>query len=110
MRRLPDWIPHNRDAAGRDGEPLRLNIRMKVTCEACPLQIEGTIDGVPFYFRARGESWSIGIGGNDPVDAPQWHKCERWGDGRYAAGWMKEEEGRNIVEACALQWLSEQTK
>ena len=57
---------------------------MKVTCEACPLQIEGTIDGVSFYFRARGESWSIRIGGNDPVDAPQWHKCERWGDGRYA--------------------------
>ena len=44
------------------------------------------------------------------MGAPQWHKCEKWGNGRYAAGWMKEEEGRNVVEACALQWLSEQTK
>lgn len=29
----------------------------------CPVQAEGTIDGKPFYFRARGSSWSMSIGG-----------------------------------------------
>ena len=31
----------------------------------CPVQAEGTIDGKPFYFRARGSSWSMSIGGDD---------------------------------------------
>jgi hypothetical protein len=43
-----------------------LNIRTKVAGEASPLQIEGRIDGAAFYFRARGDSWSIGMGGDDP--------------------------------------------
>lgn len=27
----------------------------------CPVQAEGTIDGFPFYFRARGGSWKLSI-------------------------------------------------
>jgi len=52
----------------------------------CPVQAEGTIDGKPFYFRARHRQWSIGIG-DDPVGAPEWHRREAWGDGPYAAGY-----------------------
>ena len=35
---------------------------------ACPFQVEGTVDGVPLYFRERWEAWQIGIGDGDPVD------------------------------------------
>lgn len=28
----------------------------------CPVQIEGHVKGQPFYFRSRGESWSLEIG------------------------------------------------
>ena len=31
----------------------------RITCEACPLQIEGKVEGKSFYFRARHERWRI---------------------------------------------------
>jgi hypothetical protein len=34
----------------------------KVTCLGAPLQIEGFIDGVPFYFRARHDKWRLEAG------------------------------------------------
>jgi hypothetical protein len=44
----------------------------------------------PSYFRARGEHWSLGIGG-EPCCAPEWEHAEwfgQWPD----AGWMTAEE------------------
>ncbi|MEM1235222.1 MAG: hypothetical protein AAGH70_13960 [Pseudomonadota bacterium] len=51
----------------------------------CPVQAERLIDGEPFYFRARGESWLLSVGrdfeafseataihGQDVVGAPRW--------------------------------------
>lgn len=43
----------------------------------CPVQSEGTVDGKPFYFRARGEHWSMGIGG-EPVGEPEWYREREW--------------------------------
>ena len=54
----------------------------------CPVQAEGAIGGKEFYFRARGNSWSMSIGGDDVVLAPEFYHKEEWGDGPYAAGWM----------------------
>jgi hypothetical protein len=37
----------------------------------CPVQAEGTINGLPFYFRSRGEHWSLYIALTkyaDPLD------------------------------------------
>ena len=34
-------------------------MEVKVTCEACPLQIEGQVYGWTFYFRARHDQWRI---------------------------------------------------
>ena len=56
----------------------------------CPVEAKGTITGKPFYFRARGEHWSLGIGG-EPCCAPEWEHAEwfgQWPD----AGWMTAEE------------------
>ena len=33
---------------------------------ACPTQAEGTVNGIPFYFRARSGAWDFTIG-SDPV-------------------------------------------
>jgi len=73
----------------------------------CPFQAEGTIGGVPFYFRARGQHWSIGIGGDDAVGNPAWYREEPWGDGPFAAGWMDEGEARRIIERCAAEYLAQ---
>lgn len=75
----------------------------------CPVQAEGTIDGVPFYFRARGRRWSMGIGG-DPVGEPEWLCQCSWGDGpgdnRFAAGWMSEVEALRLIEWCAAEYAA----
>lgn len=70
----------------------------------CPVQAKGMIDGKPFYFRARGQAWSIGIGG-DVVGDPDWYMMQRWGDNEFAAGWMPEAEARKIIEKCAESYM-----
>ena len=44
--------------------------QFKITCEACPVQIDGTIDGQPFYYRARHGHWKLhAIDVNGPTPA-----------------------------------------
>jgi hypothetical protein len=54
----------------------------------CPVQAEGSIDGQRFYFRARGQHWSLSIGGDDPAMSEGWYYDQPFGDTKYAAGWM----------------------
>lgn len=66
----------------------------------CPVQAEGTICGKPFYFRARGEAWSIGIGG-EVVMEPEWYHDEDYGEEAFAAGWMTTDEARAFIDKAA---------
>lgn len=75
----------------------------------CPVQAEGTIDGKPFYFRARGEHWTVGIGA-DPVGVPDWHYGEDYGDEPFAAGWMSEGEARAFIEKAVQRYYKEKEK
>jgi len=63
----------------------------------CPVQAEGTVDGERFYFRSRGEHWSMSIGGSDVVGDPAWHHEEEYGDWP-DAGWITEDEARTFIE------------
>lgn len=75
----------------------------------CPVQADGLIDGEPFYFRARWDSWSLSIGsdyedhssigknGRDVVGRPRWFYEEDYGDGPYDAGWMPEDDARKMI-------------
>lgn len=86
-------------------EPLGLQaprIRIDMIGGNCPVQAEGTIDGEPFYFRARGCSWSLGIGA-DPVGAPDWYCETPYGEG-FEAGWMTVTEARALIEFSARAW------
>jgi hypothetical protein len=75
------------------------NVQIDQIGGQCPVQAEGTIYGHPFYFRARGEQWSIGIGG-EPVTAPIWDRCEPWGSWP-EAGYMPEEEAIRLIYETA---------
>lgn len=67
---------------------------VRVTCAGAPVQIEGTIDGVPLYFRARHNEWSLTIG--------DWSIGTEFGT-ESDASWMPELQAMAIVErACAL--------
>jgi hypothetical protein len=76
----------------------------------CPVQAEGMIDGMPFYFRARGEGWSFSVAATpdgDPVDvsigaSEGFYYEEDYGDDAFAAGWMEESEARSFIEKAAL--------
>lgn len=70
----------------------------------CPVQADGTVNGKPFYFRARGEHWSMGIGG-DPVADPEWYRRQPWGDTPFEAGWMPFEIARGFIETCADDYM-----
>lgn len=76
------------------------SVDIKYVAGECPVQAEGHINGKPFYFRARGDRWSIGIGG-EPVSAPEWEWTEMWGLWP-SAGYMSN------AEATALIMLSAQ--
>ena len=63
----------------------------------CPVQAEGFIGGKPFYFRARGESWSLSIG-DDPVGKPDWMMMRKYKSGQqFLAGWMTQAEALGFM-------------
>jgi len=71
----------------------------------CPVQAEGMIGGLPFYFRARGEHWSFRVADKpdgDPVDGLGFYYEESYAEGeQFAAGWMEESEARTFIEKAA---------
>lgn len=82
---------------------------------ACPLQGDGVVDGLPWYFRARGGSWEFAVAATpdgDPVaacfsDAPTGSfraDGEAEGDGPYAASWMPHSEAWRHIEASIAEF------
>lgn len=71
----------------------------------CPVQAEGTINHKPFYFRARGESWSLGIGGTDPCGNAEWEHAEWFGTWP-EAGWMTVEQAEALLRFAATRYLA----
>jgi len=75
----------------------------------CPVQAEGTVNCVPFYFRARYGYWSMGIG-KDPVgagfkDNDAWYYAEDWPHGEYQAGYMSKEDAVECIHKAAKLYL-----
>lgn len=63
----------------------------------CPVQAEGTFDGHEFYFRARGDAWSVDIGPEET-----WHGNGCWSTGGtygsgFDAGWMHRHEALGFI-------------
>ena len=77
----------------------------------CPVQAEGHIGGkTKFYFRSRGEHWSMRIGGRDLIGNPTWYYEEPygvWPD----AGWITPEEASAFIDkAVQLFWAKHPTQ
>lgn len=70
----------------------------------CPVQAYGTVAGRPFYFRARGDRWTFGVGDGgcaEPGGEVAWSHEEEWVD----AGWMNEAQARACIEKAAGLYL-----
>lgn len=81
----------------------------------CPVQIDGTFQGEPFYFRARGQQWRVYIGDGAPVVADralyetQTYRPEGTSDedARFAAGWMPLAEAFELLRVTLERWHRE---
>lgn len=67
------------------------------------MQAEGRVDGVEFYFRARGARWSMSIGGSDVIDAPDWYYEEPYGEFP-DAGWISVDQARAFMNQAVEKW------
>ena len=83
------------------------NCDLRMTCEACPVQVEGTIDGYGLYFRSRWDSWRLAIA----ETFEQAVRASRMGDttfyhessaGLFAfdASWLEPEQLDVALRAC----------
>lgn len=78
----------------------------------CPVQGEGTFDGVPFYFRARGTQVTCDVGANvgssvgvdspeTPAEEWEWRGPEyEWPD----AGWISDDLARAFIGEAYAAW------
>lgn len=72
----------------------------------CPVQGEGTVDGMWWYFRARHDSWSFevwrksfGPDGSLPDGPPIWSADAEYDDGDGNASWMPFSHAWQCIEA-----------
>lgn len=71
----------------------------------CPVQGWGSCDGHPWYFRSRGEHWTLTVSkpGGDPVAEGKpmalYDREVEYGEGPYDAGWMPHEEAWALILA-----------
>ena len=72
----------------------------------CPVQADGRVDGVPFYFRARGNAWSMSVG-QKPILSPEWFYKEQYGERPYEAGWMPLDVAKDMISKAVELYLSE---
>lgn len=93
------------DKVNDGGPAFPKNVTLRYLGGNCPVQAEGTVDGKPFYFRARGNEWRMNIGGEDEavIITPEWTYAENYGAEPFAAGWMSEAEAAAFMnEAFTL--------
>ncbi len=84
-----------------------------ITTAAAPVQAEGTVDGRPFYFRARHDEWTFSVAevaGVDPADVETTAPGRGWAAsgrvaGRGAASHVSAAAADAIIRACAAAYV-----
>lgn len=80
-----------------------------------PVQGEGTIVGMPFYFRARGQGYTFSVASTsdgDPLEAwggrdtAGYHVQHLYGDEEFAAGYMELDLAEGFIRECARVYMS----
>lgn len=84
------------------------------TCDAAPVQYEGTVGDLHFYFRARWNGWNFGVGltEEEAVDTAMYDtglfsRSSTWGDYEFAASWMPFDMAEEIIRRCIDEFLAE---
>ena len=84
-----------------------MDLRMTRTCDFAPVQYEGTVNGYPFYFRARWMAWSFTVA-TTPEEAVSTmgilNRQDWYGKNADASG-MPYEDAEAIIRQCAQEFL-----
>jgi len=89
---------------------------LRFTCTACPVQIEGEIDGLALYFRARWDSWRLEIAVDEQQavrtsrqEAAAFYHESSAGLSGFEASWLEPAEVDQAVRACLTAFRAGQT-
>ena len=86
-----------------------------------PVQATGTVNGFPFYFRARYDFWTFAISENekvDPVDIQTFETGQKHGffaegqfgkEGEYEASYMDTDTARALIIQCTNSYLAQRS-
>lgn len=97
-------VPSDEAQFGWEGGWREDGIDLHCTCPACPVQLEGTVDGAPAYFRERHGYWRFAVG-PDPIgcngpDAEHGH----WNGETDNPSWMPHAEVKAAIRVCVEEW------
>lgn len=98
-----------------------MDLRMTRTCDAGPVQYEGTIEGKFFYFRARHDEWSFTVADTleEAIDGAsereifvkEGHYGHEQNPGYKAlASYMPYEEAEHLIQVCARGYAARSNK
>lgn len=85
-------------------------IKFSFTCNAAPVQAEGYIDRLRFYFHSRHECWSFALAGHSDIEPVDINKSSRnqffveqnYGESKSeSASYMSKEQAKEIILLCA---------
>lgn len=89
---------------------------LRLTCEACPVLIEGTVDGLELYFRARWDSWRLGIAltVEDAAFPTEQSRAAFYSElstelGEFGASWLEPAEVDQALRACLISFRAGNT-
>ena len=100
-------------------QPTTLDYRF--TGDAAPVQAEGTLDGHPFYFRARGDQWTFSLAEEPDLDPVYIDSTEsavgrgyfltaQYGAPRsFAASYMTLAEARDLIGECVRRYRTDRS-
>lgn len=84
---------------------------IEFTSTSAPVQAEGYINGLPFYFRARWREWTFAVAyraGDDPVlisnSNEGFFRAGTFGSGPADASYMPIEDAEKILASCILEY------
>ena len=88
-----------------------MDLQLKRTLNAAPVQYEGAINGFSFYFRARHQEWFFGVGAtlDAAIDADSeggFFREGKWGHGPHEASYMPFSVAERIIQKCAMEYLA----
>jgi len=88
-----------------------INLVLERTCDSCPTQYEGSIDGYPLYFRMRWGGWRFTVAEKeialhrDARGIRGFNREDDLGEENRMLSYMADDEAMQIIEDCLIEFI-----